>query len=59
MKQEIKDLINQGWNVENETKYGITLSKNKKFSIILTILFSVFYILYYIATKKQTKFIQK
>jgi hypothetical protein len=59
MKNEIKELIQDGWTVTSESKYGTTLEKNKKFSILWLILFSFFYLVYYIATKKQTKFITK
>lgn len=59
MKNEIKELIQDGWIVTREDKYGTTLEKNKKFSIIWLIVFSMFYLIYYFATRKQTKFITK
>jgi len=54
-KQEVKKLINEGWNIKSDSEYGTTLEKRKRFNWLWFIIFGIFYIIYYFATRMKTK----
>ena len=47
------------WVVVNETENYTMFERKKKFSILMLILFSVFYVVYYLVKGNETKTIKK
>jgi len=54
-KEEIKKYLDKGWTITNENKYGTTIEKRKTFWWIWLLLFGIFYLVYYFATKNMKK----
>jgi len=51
----LKEHLKKGWTITNENKQGTTIEKRKTFWWIMLLLFGIFYLIYYFATKNMKK----